>query len=369
MVTVIIPKIHSSSNFYLKNNENENVGFRVVQFEVKGTNIIAKVRSYLTGYLCAVKNELSLHEYDVLNVHYLPALFSLRSILNELKVCYTFHGPWSSEMVLSYSGRMDSKSLIGRFLYRICLEPIFQFIATSLERQTLKRIGRFFVLSQYMADVLYYKFQVGRNQIMKAPAGVDHSKFFPGVNNQLRQAWSNEESVVFITIRRLEKRMGLDILIKALVLLRARHKEFTLVIGGKGPHENYLKSLVSHYGLDDQIKFVGFVPEEMLRDYIASADLFVLPSRDLEGFGLVVLESFACGTPILVSPYGGPKEVVSDFDSDFVLDSLSPEDLSNQLFSLIASGKLGRLRAVSTKYSRSFTWSNFSEIYIEWLKK
>jgi glycosyltransferase involved in cell wall biosynthesis len=66
----------------------------------------------------------------------------------------------------------------------------------------------------------------------------------------------------------------------------------------------------------------------MLHHYYGASDFFVLPTRKLEGFGLVTPESMACGTPVLGTPVGGTKEILSDFDSQFLFSDTSPDAMA-----------------------------------------
>ena len=70
--------------------------------------------------------------------------------------------------------------------------------------------------------------------------------------------------------------------------------------------------------IEGNIKFAGFIPEQDLPDYYRAADAFILPTLELEGFGLVTLEALACGTPVLGTPIGGTKEILGMFDPSYL---------------------------------------------------
>src|SRR4029077_10786197 len=97
-----------------------------------------------------------------------------------------------------------------------------------------------------------------------------------------------------------------------------------------------LARLVEQKNLKDHVKLAGFVPDADLPPAYRAADLSVVPSISLEGFGLIVLESLAAGTPVLVTPVGGLPEVVSGLSKDLVLDGSSAAQL--------AEGIVARLR-------------------------
>src|SRR5207249_11052699 len=77
--------------------------------------------------------------------------------------------------------------------------------------------------------------------------------------------------------------------------------------------------------------FLGFIPDETLPSYYHAADVFVLPTRELEGFGLVTVEALACGTPVLGTPVGATPEVLSGLDASLVFRGISAEIMAEDL--------------------------------------
>jgi glycosyltransferase involved in cell wall biosynthesis len=135
------------------------------------------------------------------------------------------------------------------------------------------------------------------------------------------------DGLLLLTVRDLEPRMGLDALIQALALIR-KDLAVRLVIGGKGRLRAELEALVSTLGLRDIVGFAGLIPEADLPNYYAAADCFVLPTRELEGFGLVTVEALACGTPVLGTPVGATPELLSPLAPELLTDDASPEALA-----------------------------------------
>ena len=113
-----------------------------------------------------------------------------------------------------------------------------------------------------------------------------------------------------VTCGRLVRQKNIGLLIKALVLSRDRSIEWSLYILGDGPEETALKQLAVKLGVDGAVKFLGF--QKNPYSYMARADLFVLPSL-WEGFGHVLVEAMASGTPVLATdcPHG-PREILGD---------------------------------------------------------
>jgi glycosyltransferase involved in cell wall biosynthesis len=90
----------------------------------------------------------------------------------------------------------------------------------------------------------------------------------------------------------------------------------------------YLKSLARQIGVEDSVKFVGYIPEEELPYYYQMADLFILPTIELEGFGLVTVEALASGLPVLGTPVGGTKEILGHLGPEFLFSDPTPDSMA-----------------------------------------
>jgi glycosyltransferase involved in cell wall biosynthesis len=369
-VTCVIPNLSKNTPIYHEGAEGaEAAAFRTVRFPVTGDGLFSKLKSYFRGYRKAVEGILAAEPVDAINVHYLPALFAVRRLCRTRKVSYTFHGPWAGEYRTVLSGRLNGKPAAIRTPL-LLLEPVLYFFTSRIEGHLLRRCHRFMVLSQYMKDILCGTYRIDPAKVAIIPSGINLKEFYPEEDAAFRRTLNPGKSRVFLTVRRLEKRMGLDILIEACALLRRETDDFILLIGGKGPQFEYLQGLIKARGLEENVRMLGFIPEGQLRKFLSLADLFILPSRELEGFGLVVLESMACGTPVLVSPVGGPPEVVRAFDEALVLPSLDPGDIAARLAHLVSSGKLDESSSRCLAFVRQgYSWERFADSSLEWLYK
>jgi SAM-dependent methyltransferase len=123
--------------------------------------------------------------------------------------------------------------------------------------------------------------------------------------------------------------MGLDALIEAVARLRHELPDLLLLVGGSGSLRAELEALVARLHAGDHVRFLGFVPEAELPGYYQAADAFVLPTRELEGFGLVTVEAFACGTPVLGTPVGATPELIMAVDPGLVFRDPGPEAIAD----------------------------------------
>lgn len=370
-VTCIVPEITSRTHIHNPGSRDAEVPkFNVIRFPRGGGNgLAAKLRSAFGGFRKPLEKVLKDEGADVINVHYLPAMFSLRSVARRRKVHYTFHGPWAGEFQLSVSGRMDAQPRPIQLASRLVGEPLLHLAGSLIEKWTLKRAHSFMVMSEFMKTLLCGRYAIAPELVRVIPAGVNTRKFFPERDLGFRDSLRSGRGHLLVTARRLEKRMGLENLVRACALLVPEFDDFMLLIGGKGIQQDYLQSLIKRLGLSRNVRMIGFIPEADLRRFMSAADLFILPSVALEGFGLVVLEAMACGTPVVVTPNGGPREVVVEFDPRLVLDSTDPHDVASSLRELLKPGFLTPelsdrcVRYVAARYS----WRSFSERYIAWV--
>ncbi len=142
-------------------------------------------------------------------------------------------------------------------------------------------------------------------KVTLVPGAVDLSRFSPlGPRDAHRARFGFGPGPLVLTVRRLVERMGIDLLIRA----AAEVPGLRLAIGGDGPLREELEALAA--SLRVEARFLGFVPDADLPSLYRAADLFVLPTRELEGFGLVAIEAMACGTPAMGTPVGAIPEVL-----------------------------------------------------------
>jgi glycosyltransferase involved in cell wall biosynthesis len=125
--------------------------------------------------------------------------------------------------------------------------------------------------------------------------------------------------------------MGLENLIEAFSQSHILRDEGLLLIGGKGFLGKSLKQKVQDSALQNSVRFLGYIQEEDLPQMYQAANFFVLPTRKLEGFGLVILESMASGTPVLGTPIGGIPEVIGPFDRKLLFNGIDWQHLKSKM--------------------------------------
>lgn len=161
------------------------------------------------------------------------------------------------------------------------------------------------------------------------PIGIDTTQYQPSDRAQARARLGLPDNrPILITTRRLVARMGLENLIRAMALLRDEGNNALLLIAGRGYLQPALEALTAELGLEANVRLLGFVPEEQLPVYLAAADLFVLPTEALEGFGLATIEALAVGLPVVGTPVGATPEILEPIDPALVAQSAAPDALA-----------------------------------------
>jgi glycosyltransferase involved in cell wall biosynthesis len=137
-------------------------------------------------------------------------------------------------------------------------------------------------------------------------------------------------ALLLLTVRDLEQRMGIDTLLEALTRL-PKDRPFYCLIGGTGPLRGFLEKLCERLGLAQRVRFLGYVQEDQLPLYYQAADVFVLPTRAHEGFGLVTVEALACGTPVVGTPAGATPEILTPLNPRLLAPSCEASSLASTL--------------------------------------
>ena len=152
-----------------------------------------------------------------------------------------------------------------------------------------------------------------------------------------------------------------------------------LVIGGNGPEKGNLERLTEELNLKKNVFFAGYIEDIDLPEYYGFADVFCLPSINLNGqteaLGVVLLEAMACGTPVIGSDVGGIPDIIEDGYNGFLVPEKSPKDLADKIIELLSNRKLAEefaangLKTVREKFSWDRVIEKFRNVYEQVLTK
>jgi glycosyltransferase involved in cell wall biosynthesis len=265
--------------------------------------------------------ELPEDGFDVLLAHESTTAVGLRSRAKATPLVLMFHASAAREQ---------------RFL-RTQLRPGLKKLSTYalspslglLERQAVAAADRILVLSDFSRSLLLEDHVFDGDRISTVPGLVDTKRFSPGDGTEAARGRVGIEPAgpILLTVRRLEPRMGIDRLLRALPLLG--RDDVTLVVAGSGSLSGALPRLAAELGVSDRVLFVGPVSDDQrLADWYRAADLFVLPTTAYEGFGMATVEALASGTPVVGTAIGATPEVLGPLDPRLVAPSADPGALA-----------------------------------------
>jgi len=281
------------------------------------------------------------------------AVACLRPAIARAARLYHFHSPWAEEWHARRSrkdGRSGSPARLRRWI----------------ERAALRRADRVIVASRFMASRLAsWHPGIPSARVEIVPWGVDVETFRPlGDRRTLREKLGlPAEKPIAITVRRLTRRMGLENLIEAAALLRVEIPDLLIIIAGEGELRGALEARIGALALRETVRLWGYARPDDLVDLYNAADLFVLPTAALEGFGLVTLEALACGLPVLGTPVGGTAEILSGLDGDLLFEDASPPAIARRIARFVREGWSGRFTrdAVRAFVLQNYTWERVAD--------
>ncbi len=286
-------------------------------------------------------------ETAVVDVHF--ALYALAPLLSArvraLPLVVHFQGPWADENVAQ-----GDASSVRRALRR------------ALERIVYRRATRVIVLSSAFRRLLIERYGVSPWRIRVEPPGVDLDRFTPGDRASARtRSGVSDNALLVVCVRRLVPRMGLDVLVDAWAsALPWLPPGSRLVVAGEGPLRPVLDQQIERGGLANSVQLLGRIGDDGLVDLYRAADVGVVPTRSFEGFGLVVIEAAACGTPTIVTSVGGLPEAVASLDPSL---AVPPDDVIALAARIVKAARPEGLptRAATRTFAERYGWPGVAE--------
>jgi phosphatidylinositol alpha-1,6-mannosyltransferase len=211
----------------------------------------------------------------------------------------------------------------------------------SWRNAAINRAAGIFPVSHYSANLIR-SFGLSQKNIHVVPNGVDPRRFRPDV-------CLNDKGLPkrILTVARLDLHKGHDRVLEALGLIKSEGLEFEYVIVGEGDEERRLRQIAKELGLVNEVIFAGHIPDRELPGVYASADIFVMASREIpgrldliEGFGIAFLEAAASGLPVIAGRSGGVADAVRDGKTGFLIDPEDPKEIAEAIRLLLTNSDL-----------------------------
>lgn len=189
---------------------------------------------------------------------------------------------------------------------------------------------------------------VDANKVVVLRNGVDINIFRPSEDREACRRMLGVSGTVLLSVGNLVELKGHHLVIEAVSMI----PDARLVIVGSGPEKEKLINRVSELSLQERVIFIDHVPQDRLYQYYSAADILVLASSR-EGWPNVLLESMACGTPVVATRINGTPEIVRSPEAGMLIEERSAKAIAEGVFSLRNSCPD---RGDTRRYSEKFGW-------------
>jgi glycosyltransferase involved in cell wall biosynthesis len=220
----------------------------------------------------------------------------------------------------------------------------------------------------YCKSSPYLKNYSGKVEII--PPGVDLTRYTIKDTNFLRPKFGLADSKIILFVGQLNKashHKGLKYLFEAFKIIQSKMNVILLVVGS-GDYISHYKKMTELMKISDKVIFTGYVPNEDLPMYYNESDVFVLPSYSRqEGFGMVLIEAQACGTPLVGSNIGGIPSIIHDGITGLLVPIKNSEKLAEAIAKILSDDEL-RTKLINSGYQNvrdNYTWQKSTQKYFQ----
>ncbi|MCZ2844981.1 MAG: glycosyltransferase [Candidatus Bathyarchaeota archaeon] len=241
-------------------------------------------------------------------------------------------------------------------------EPDFRIRA---EKDLVRKCHKIIASTEAEKEQLVHHYDAIPEVISVIPCGVN-LRLFKSIDKRIarQELQLNDETNIILFVGRIVPLKGIENLVRAMTYLKD-NKFKLFIVGGDdySYHEvNRLKKLSRHLHLEDSVIFLSSMDQKILTYYYSAADVCVIPSY-FESFGLIALESLACGTPVVATDVGCMKSVIQELKTGYILNDNAPRNLADRISELLSRSNLN---ANSIRESIiKFNWSNISKAILK----
>jgi D-inositol-3-phosphate glycosyltransferase len=217
------------------------------------------------------------------------------------------------------------------------------------------------------AEQIVHFYDPSPSRVHVVPLGVQHAFFAPGHRPQARRALGIDPSgTMLLFVGRLQALKGVDLALETLIELRRRGRNAMLaVVGGPSGTDGRatlakLHARVEQAGVIGHVSFVAPQAHQLLSTWMRAADVTLVPSR-AESFGLVALESSACGTPVVASNVGGLMTLIEPWVNGLLVDERDPDTWADAVEAVTDPEITTTMSTNAVLLAREYTWRAAAE--------
>ena len=232
------------------------------------------------------------------------------------------------------------------------------------ERNLAQNCHRIIASTDKEKSALIRHYGASSQKISVVPCGVNLEHFRIIGKAQAKNQLGLDDDKIILFVGRIDPLKGVDNLIKVLPYLRHIPKLRLVIIGG-GEHSQreieQLQKLAHNLEVQNSVAFLGLIKHEQLPYFYNAADVCVVPSH-YESFGLVALESLACGTPVVATDVGNHKNLIRQGETGYVIEDNIPRRFADKIALLLSRPDTDTRSAQSIRATvGKFNWSNIAE--------
>ena len=266
---------------------------------------------------------------------------------------YVYPDGFAAVKLAQYCNKPVVVSARGSDIHLFSTFPLIR----RLLRYTLARADHVIAVSQALQNAII-ALPVDEKKTSVIPNGVDTQKFFRVDKKQSRERLGLPEAKIILSVGRLEPVKGFALLIKAFqkLFVDEEKKDARLVIVGEGSERAKLERLIATLHLHEHVRLMGARPHDELKQWYSAADCLCLAS-EREGWPNVVLEAFACGTPVVATEVWGMREVIPNEE----LGVLAPRDENHLTRALACALNKKWQNEVLVEHARERSWEKVAQ--------
>jgi len=237
-------------------------------------------------------------------------------------------------------------------------------LRTETEKELARNVYHIIAPTEKEKEGLVQYYGASPGKISIVPCGVNMEMFRPAGKEKSRRELGLGEGKIILFVGRIDPVKGVEQIVKAMPYLQNSTENKLVVIGGDGnslDETAKLRGIARELNIEDSVIFAGSIKQDKLPLYYSAADVCVISSY-YESFGLVALESLACGTPVVATDVGGARSIIREGETGYVIADNEPRRIAEKIDLLLARSSPDINSALSIRASVSrFDWSNIAK--------
>jgi len=307
------------------------------------------IYSYLQRFTCGVENfrKSNSLDYDLIHSHYW-----LSGLVGKQLRAW-----WHIPQVVMFHTLGAAKNSVG-------IGEDEPELRIESEREVVNNCERIIAATDREREELIQHYGASPTKIAVIPCGVNLDLFKPIDKGMARKELSLDHEKVILLVGRIEPLKGLGQMFKALTHITGNEAPRLMIVGGDEHSQDEvhaLQGMARELHIEDQVTFAGSVPQERLPLFYSAADVCVIPSY-YESFGMVALESLACGTPIVATDVGGIRHIIRRSETGRIVSDNSPRHLASSISELLCQTEEQEQHVEMRRAMMAeFSWANIAD--------